>query len=743
MKKMKKLILAGAALFTLAFTFLGISSLNPVMVKAEDTFYMDGASVRTTDPSGIRFHTVVKDGAKDGCSYGTLLIPKADFTGETLTVDTPNVVDIPATRWQSETEFTVALGGVETNGVISNFPKAQYNNEIYACSYEKDANGVYTYTQMTSRVLAQVASVSLTDNTEEDKITDTEKRAYLEDICDYVLGADGFAFAQNSIDLTVGEKLDLTSVFATTNGNEGLKAIWEVTEGADYITVEKDDILAMTGLVAKTADGTVTLKATIGSYEQVLTLNVTEREIAVNEVVDFKYASDVNNASNKYNITSYEFVESYQGKEGVLKVKAGEWSYLGIVPLQDLSAYANYKYFVARIWTEDISAVDPLIYIAGDNANKASYNSVMQGAWVDYCFKAQDFIDGWTLGGNKASLDFKRPGTYYIDKIYMSDIYVSNVEEVNYFDVEPTGVTVVGGPKTEYLDSFEGAQGVLKVISPNWGITYFPAIKSIHDYSGYNRVVMRIWSENAGCNFDLNNDGNDYAINTYKTSVAGQWYDYYFTFEDFKEAWSRGDSYKGLFTFGTGGTYYIDAVYATNTAPISNGEILSFDSPADIGNIGGKTGSSAYGQVEWLESAHGESGVAKLTYVSNNDKWQGFTFKPIIDMSNYADYTHIVIRARTVKNSENASIYVGEGLNFGNSTGVDKQPIGYEGWTYDDKWIDYKFEIAPFLNAWTLDGSVNADSGTARIWFKAAALNGTEVTGTGYIYIAEIYAIKE
>ena len=741
MKKMKKLILASAALLTCASAVVGISALNPVTAKAEDAFCINGASVRTKDPSGIRFLTIVEGGKQEGYEYGTLIIPKADFTGANLTVDTPNVVAIKAERWRSDTEFTVALGGVEKDDGFEDFPQAQYNNEIYACSYAKDANGEYTYTAMISRTLAQVASVALTDTTDANKITDTEERSYLAGICDYVLGDDGFALTQTSMDVMIGETLDLTSVFATNNGNEGLKAIWSVADGENCVTVNKDEMGAIVSIDAKEA-GTVTLQAQIGSKTAELTVTTKAREIAANEVIDFISSKDMSYVTNREGIESMSYMESFEGAQGVLRVEDTDgWTVLGIKTINSIKTYQSYKYLVIRMYATGASTfkiAKPYSY---------SINKVKVNEWVDYYFDGAAFLNQWEDQGNYySSLFIGTKGMYYIDKIYMSSIFNPNVEEVNYFDVEPTNI-ITGGtnpaPTTEYLEEFQGAQGVLKVTSEYWGVTYFPAVKSIHDYDGFNRVVMRIWSENSGCNFNLNNDGNDFAINTPKKSVANQWFDYYFTFEDFKEAWSRGDYLKGLATFGTGGTYYIDAVYMTNTSLVTNGEILPFDSKDDIGNITGKTDTSAYGNVEWLETEHGKSGVVKLTYTCNNDEGQGFSFKPVVDMSNYADYTHIVIRARTIKNTEGASLYVSGGFNFGYETGVDKKPIGYEGWTYDDTWIDYKFEIAPFLKAWTFDGSVNANDGSARIWFKAAALNGGEVTGSGYIYIDAIYAIKE
>ena len=394
MKNMKKLIVASTALLAFSSALVGVANLDAVTAKAEGNMYIAGASVRLTDPNGIRFHTIVEGGAKEGYSYGTLLIPKADFTGTSLTIETPNVVDIPALNWKSETEFTASLGGLKTGGVIANFPKAQYNKEIYACSYAKDANGVYTYTTTETRTLAQVASISLTDTTEENKITDETARDYLESVCDYVLGADGFEFANATVELTVGKKLDLTSVFAENNGNEGLKAIWAVKDGADFVTVEKDDIGAITAIEAKSA-GTVVLTATIGTKTAELTVNSAEEKtnyVLVNDFANKKWVPLANGG----------YVEEFQGKSGVTYISGtatvegkpqgkGAFNNGTDFFVLDKSAYANCEKIVFTVWVEK-SNVNLEVALTIDNAADTS-NLVAQtvispigdkgGKWIE------------------------------------------------------------------------------------------------------------------------------------------------------------------------------------------------------------------------------------------------------------------------------------------------------------------------------------------------------------------------
>ena len=422
MKNTKKLVIASVAFLACASSFVGFANLNSATAEAGNGFYMDGASVRVMDPSGIRFHTVVENKV-DGYTYGTLLIPEADFTGDALTVATPNVVDIPAINWKSETEYTTALGGIVKEGVISNFPKSKYNSSILARSYAKDANGaVVAYTDTTSRTMAQVASIALTDTTE-DKITDETARAYLTGICDYVLGEDGFALAQTSVNVMVGETLDLTSVFATNNGNEGLKAIWSVLEGADYVTVQNDQLGAMTAISAK-AEGTAVLMATIGSYEVELTVNAKAREVAANEVVDFKYASDLSRAKveNAGNIEAIEYLDEYEGANGVVKVTHKGWSNLAFDPLKSMSEYESYDYLVVRVYLNADDIYSQALYIAGYKFDHCTTTKVANGVWKDYYFDAQLFLTQWQdLGSGYSSLGFKSAGISYIDKIYMTN----------------------------------------------------------------------------------------------------------------------------------------------------------------------------------------------------------------------------------------------------------------------------------------------------------------------------------
>lgn len=744
MSKTRKLFLTILSIALACCVSIGLGATSTFAASELDGFSVTGASVRVAEPYGLRFHTQVPDGEKANYTFGTLIIPKIDLGNNELTIDTPNALKVTAEKWQSDTEYTVALGGkADAQGNITNFPATQYNSPILARSYalDKDTGTVVYYTNTVERTYAGVAATGLAVTEGENVITNPDTITFLNGIVDGVI-KDGFALTQSELTLEVGSnEVQLNTLI---NGNEGLTVKWEIS--GDCLTVTKNAYGIITAIKAKTA-GEATLTATLGSSVQTLTVNVTERAIAANEVRDFKYASDVISSPNQENV-SIEFVDSFQGATGVMKVTmSARWGKFMIKPIQDLGVYENYEYVVIRMWvdSDETKNADFYTYLARRSADQIevkSYNPVELGCWIDYYYKAQNFVEQWKEGWNSyySAVSLSRKSTCYIDKVYVTNIYKPDGVEVNNFDTAPNNLITIGGSTTEYLPEYQGASGVLKVYAPNWSITYFPPVRSIHDYVGYTHVVFRVWADTTTCGINLNNDGLDYPVNIKKASVANQWYDYYFTFEDFKQAWSRGDSYKGFLMFNSGGTIYIDSVYMTSV-PVAEGKILSFDSKAEVAQVCGKGSSTANGTFEWIESAYGANGVAKLTYNSNNDQWQAFNFKPIKPVSDYAGYTHIVIRALTIKEKEGATMYLNGGFHLGANTGVDKEPINYTGWVYDNEWKEYKFEIAPFLKAWSNDDSALIGTND-HVWFKVIANDGS-TTGTGYIYIDEIYCVKE
>ena len=685
MKKMKKIMIASVALLACAFSFAGVTSVNSAMAAAEDTFYMDGASVRMKDPSGIRFHTIVNE-KTEGYTYGTLLIPVADFTGDALTVDTPNVVDIPAINWKSETEYTTALGGVVSDGVITNFPKSQYNNVIMARSYAKDANGnVVEYTETTERTLAQVASISLTDTREDYKITDAEDRTYLADICDYVLGEDGFELVQESVELVIGETLDLAGMFATTNGNEGLKAIWTV-DGEDYVTVTKDEIGAVVSLKAKEA-GEVLVTATIGTKTAELTVTTKAREVAANEVVDFKYATDLQRAriENQGDLNSFEFVEEYQGSQGVLKVDAKAWGRLGFAPIQDVSQTTE-KYLVVRMWVEKTASADAFMYLR-ESALCKSFTSVQTGRWLNFYFSADFFRAQWYgkeagqgFGSYYSVLATNSTTTYYIDKIYMTN-EMEVIDFVHSADVASVGST--SSVEFSYVDEFQGAQGVLKADAGSWGWLKFKAVMggsngyTYDNYAGAKYIVLRMYATNA-CEFQIANS-NGSPLNKLKLN---RWTDIYFDAVAFMKQWVDTGNYYSALIFKSAGTYYIDKIYMAEELP-EKFVMLDFNDESSKSYL--TSGGWDIQTTQYCSEFEGAQGVMAIT-ATGGYALQCFKFNEFAESQAFrTHYTHFVIRAYA--DTASTSSYIR--LDY---DGTVQQPVEA------GVWKDYVFTITEFEN---------------------------------------------
>lgn len=382
----------------------------------------------------------------------------------------------------------------------------------------------------------------------------------------YVLGEDGFAFAETSVDVMLGLSLDLTSVFAEENSNEGLKAIWSIREGAEYITVTTDALGAMTAIEAN-AEGTAVLAATIGSYEVELTVNAKAREVAENEVVDFKYASDLSSANitNESDVNSIEFIEEFQGAQGVLKVEAKGWGRFGFDPLQNMSDYEGYKYLVVRMWVETNTA-GAYVYIGSDFSSPdcRSKTTLQTGRWLNYYFKGETIRTQWEdLGSYYTSMAVYATGTYYIDKIY-----VTNEMEVIDFthSTDLASAVNAGSAAFSYVDEFQGAQGVLKVDAASWGCLKFKAIMGgdngykYDNYAGAKYIVLRMYATNA-CNFQIANTNGGQL-----TELApNAWRDIYFDAVAFMNQWTDTGNYYSSLIFKTAGTYYIDKIYMTDT----------------------------------------------------------------------------------------------------------------------------------------------------------------------------------
>lgn len=117
--------------------------------------------------------------------------------------------------------------------------------------------------------------------------------------------------------------------------------------------------------------------------------------------------------------------ESYQGATGVAKVvTSNTWGFFGVKPLQDMSAYANCKYVVFRMYFADTFSGSLWF---GDANNCQNKEDIVVGKWIDCYFPGDVFTTNWatwttSFVANKMSLAFSaNVGTVYIDEVFVAN----------------------------------------------------------------------------------------------------------------------------------------------------------------------------------------------------------------------------------------------------------------------------------------------------------------------------------
>jgi len=316
MRNFKKLTLASLALVAVGSFAFGVNTLNayaegeettPVAITSQD-IVMDGASVRTVSPNGIRFHTYVNESFKENYTFGTLFLPESMLEeGKELThANYASAVAVNVSNWQETTgttcEYTCVLAGEQAEGAFGEYPSSEYGTEIVARSYAKAADGTYVYAETSNtRTLVEIASKALADTSEDGKITNETSRKFLAGVVDTYLGETEVSLAQTDVALYNKDAYD---VKALVQGANGLEAIWAVEGDCVQLNYDKNGFLTNFN---PTKVGTATVTATVGT--KTVTLNVTVEEKAT-EITDLAYDATANKLtwakdenSTSYNVT--------------------------------------------------------------------------------------------------------------------------------------------------------------------------------------------------------------------------------------------------------------------------------------------------------------------------------------------------------------------------------------------------------------------------------------------------------
>lgn len=271
LKKILTAVLAVTALCTVALGAGLFSAFGDG--TAYDGFNVDGASIRNSNPTGLRFETSVPETLRnqEGYSFGTLIIPASILGDAELVKTTDKVLDVKANKWaENENRFFAVLVG---NG-LTDFPESKYNEQIVARSYAENADGeVVYYTDEITRSVAKVASEALAKGgfTEDDE-------QFLIGVVDGVIGEE-LKFDSSLVTVEKNAAYNLYDLFKTNNGNKGLTAVWQISEGADFCTLDGDTLTV-------TSDGVIAVKATIGSKTATAIINDVAPAMPQNLVLD-------------------------------------------------------------------------------------------------------------------------------------------------------------------------------------------------------------------------------------------------------------------------------------------------------------------------------------------------------------------------------------------------------------------------------------------------------------------------
>ncbi|MBE7085955.1 MAG: hypothetical protein E7366_02255 [Clostridiales bacterium] len=207
-----------------------------------------GGSVRLSTPAGLRFQSKVDDAfVEDGASFGTLIMPKDVLGDEVLTIESQSVLNIPQTKWATDSvkeknPQDYEEGFAYFNAVLTEIPAEHYDKVIVARSYAY-LNGAYYYSEPIERSIAQVAAYALQDG-----YTDSVLYSYVDEAL-----ADETLAMESVIELKEGRfyQLNLT-------GTKGYVAVWKSSD-------ERIVVVDSNGKVQARRAGTATITVRIGN----------------------------------------------------------------------------------------------------------------------------------------------------------------------------------------------------------------------------------------------------------------------------------------------------------------------------------------------------------------------------------------------------------------------------------------------------------------------------------------------
>lgn len=542
-KKMKKSLMITSLLATSFLTFGAISSLNTVETKAStaDFTTTTGASVRISEPNGIRFRLELSTAKKNeifaensGKTLGMYIV-RGNKIGE----------DYSTLSQKINLSFTeddlYQIGNVwYANGVMTNLYVQNFNKEFVGVGYIATTVGettTYEYTQVTvtdnARSMSNVAIEAYKDpkaNVQDEMVALLEKAVYADygvvetrtmdgntitgySFTDGVTTWTSYANMQEELpislsvaekDLTLGETLDLNASLTVKDTKiTGLDLPFAYSVDSDAVTLEN-------GVLTAAKEGTANVTVSFGKYIKTVEINVTEKANVVFNPADVNSASQIS-YNDVFDNGIKEFVSAEENEDmtygGAYLRAVGTAEGTNSAKITSLQPkFDNYNdYDLITVWlylkSENNTAVE--VYIFND-VDLTQY--ITPNEWVQVKIARSKFMANISTATEFLGIPYSPTG---VTEIWLGEIVAENYDESTNFVFDPTvadttrilankSSTIVfkQASKNENADAFYA--GAYARVSPNglttsntWVNISITPIKDVATYSNYTHI--KIW----------------------------------------------------------------------------------------------------------------------------------------------------------------------------------------------------------------------------------------------------------
>ncbi len=419
------------------------------------------------------------------------------------------------------------------------------------------------------------------------------------------------------------------------------------------------------------------------TYEFAYTVTVASAyTVTGTEVLSFSEPAQMANTVAEGSTISW--LASYESATGVAKMTAtGTWGHFGFKPAQDMSVYADNYYIVFRMYI--VTAPSEFWFAKGANN---CLTKVETGKWVDYYFSADLFKTNWAncttaYDVYSMALVARTACEIYVDEIYTTGAMPTGTDILTFSEKAQIGYTVESDSTITYEESYQGETGVAKMTATGtWGHFGFKPMQDMSAYADYEYIVFRMYIVSFSGNFWL---GNPSGPNCLTKTQTGKWVDYYFPAEIFKTRWENWTtSYvvgNMALVASSACELYIDEIYMADITPATGNQVLTLSEKAQVDLYTAELDST----ITWQENYENATGVAKVETSAN---WGFFGFKPMQDMSVYADYQYIVLRMY-IEDGFTGALWLGNPSSANCLTAVQT-----------GAWIDYYFPCEQFTTKW-------------------------------------------